>query len=82
MPNVTKTLKKDPKGKQKYLAKCIPVVMKEGKKSQNQAIAQCNSMWEHNWHQKRKKSKASNLDSEQLEFDLKNFETKMFNIRP
>ena len=44
-----KTMPKPKKGEKKreYIARCIPVVLREGTaKSREQAVAICNSLWE------------------------------------
>lgn len=54
MPSVKKN-----ESKEKYLSRCIPVLIKEGK-PQNQAVAICNSMYEQS--KKKKESKGDNSD--------------------
>jgi hypothetical protein len=73
MPSVQKNEKQD-----HYMHRCVPVLIKEGKK-QNQAVAQCLSMYKQHW--KRKKSKASiNGKIEEPDWEKDN-ETKMFVIK-
>jgi hypothetical protein len=62
MPDTAPFKKDKQHGKARYLAKCIPMLQREGK-SQQAAIGECENLWKENWNEK-KKSNASLSEEE------------------
>jgi len=51
------------KNKQKFISDCIPMVLQEGGKNQEQAAGKCYGMWK---NRKKKKKSASDIVIEQV----------------
>ena len=76
MPDVKPSEKHDKKGLNHYLARCVPVVMKENGGNQKAALGKCYGMYRQS--KKRKKAKG---DLSEPNFETEN-ETKVAFILP